>query len=90
MPRTLQKEILDVVEQRAIYDTANKFPQLYVDSVALIHLLNHRAWEGGTIKDRDALRANGDAPNAKLFIVRLIIETEEIVEDHTSPERSQS
>ncbi len=80
--RVTPKEILEVVEQRAIYDGRLR---LCVPAAALMYLLNHCALEGGTIRDRNALIASGEAPDAKLFNVRIVIEAEEVIEDHTSP-----
>lgn len=79
--KKLEREVLEVAEQHAIFNGA---PRPYVSAGALIELLNYGSLGGGKIRDRDALIASGEAKNAKLYNVRIIVEVEEIVADNTS------
>lgn len=69
----VNKVIHDIVEQNAVYDGKPEFPPCTM----LMSILNHYCI-GGTASEAALLRDSGEAENAKLYKVRIIIETEEL------------
>lgn len=70
----MSKQIVEIVEQNAIYDKRKEF----MSGSLLINILNHNAY-GGTKQDLAEGIASGElSSEAKLYKTRIIIEVEEI------------
>lgn len=76
-----EKVVLDVIEQRAIHNGRIVYG---AQLGAVINMLNWNSLEGGTIRERDEYIASGEAPDAKLYNLRIIVEAEEITADQSS------
>lgn len=71
----MAKEIIQVVEQNAIYEDPKR--ELMPGGL-LVSVLNHNAY-GGTRNDLKEGRESGElGPSAKLYRTRVVIEIEEI------------